>query len=329
MKGKLVLLLMVIFSLMMGFNQSELVAKNINAQNIVIICGPKSPASIPFLRMKETKALGDDVQIEVEIYGSMEKMMAVAGKNNYGFLKLPVHVAAILYNKGFDVQLLNVGVWGGGMCLVTTDPDCNKWKDLQGKKLYVPSKNSPPDIVTQQLLKRHGLNAKEDVEIVYSNHVEIAQLLETGKAKYAIDVEPFVTNHREQNKKYKVISNLRDEWMKNENNWDLPSFGVIINNQLLLENKRLVEKFNQEYKKSMEWTVANPAQAGELAEKYLHANKKLLEKAMNNFGFIFKSATEGKNDIEKYYDVLFDFKPQTIGGKNPDENFYYQKDRGM
>lgn len=88
--------------------------------------------------------------------------------------------------------------------------------------------------------------------------------------------------------------------------------------------KELLKSFNQAYREALRWTVANPQAAGKLAQKYLNANGKFIENAMPNFNFVFKTARESRMDIEKYCNVLLKSKPESVGGKIPDEKFYFE-----
>lgn len=40
--------------------------------------------------------------------------------------------------------------------------------------------------------------------------------------------------------------------------------------------------------------------------------------------FIYESAETAKKSLEKYFNILVDYKPETVGGKIPDETFYYK-----
>jgi hypothetical protein len=42
-----------------------------------------------------------------------------------------------------------------------------------------------------------------------------------------------------------------------------------------------------------------------------------------NYKFDFKTASESRVNIEKYCKVLFGAKPESVGGKIPDEKFYF------
>lgn len=295
-------------------------------ENKVTVVLPKSPASIPVIRMIETKALGSDVNVDLKLYSDMEKMMVLATKNEYSYIGVPVHTAVTLNNKGLDVKLLNVMLWGG-MCLSTTDPNCNTWKDLKGKQLFVPAKGSVPDIMTQYFLKKLGNITGDDMKIVYSNHANIAQFIKSSKAHYAIDAEPFVTFNKKNVKNYRIISDFNDAFKKTQGNeYSMPNFGIVVNGEFSNKNKEQVKKFNEELKKAIQWTVDNPNKAGALAKKYLNANGELIKEAMPNLNFVYKNSIESKECIEQYCKLLSSFKPESIGGKIPDEEFYYKNE---
>lgn len=173
--------------------------------------------------------------------------MALASGGNYGVLIVPVHTAANLYNKEIGVELINVCGWGG-MYLSTTDPDCNSWGDLGGKELYVPSKGSVPDILTQYFLNQHGLVIGEDVELVYSSHIEIAQLLSAGTIKYAVDAQPYVTSNTKNVQNYKVISKFAEEWRLIQGaGYTMPANCMVANSEYLSGNEEIITAFNQKF----------------------------------------------------------------------------------
>ena len=177
----------------------------------IVIAAPKSPAALAALQLQDSNMMLNNSEIRVELYPSMEAMITLAQSETVDFILLPVNTAAVLHNKGFRIKMMNVFQWGG-LYLSTTDPECREWKDLKGKTLYVPSKGSVPDLATQLFLDKHNLITGTDLDIVYSNHNEIAQLLSAGKISYAVDVQPFVTLHRTKLKDYFIISEYSDEW---------------------------------------------------------------------------------------------------------------------
>jgi NitT/TauT family transport system substrate-binding protein len=85
----------------------------------------------------------------------------------------------------------------------------------------------------------------------------------------------------------------------------------------------LQTSFNNELAEAIEWTNNNPTEAGALANKYINANSELIANALPGFRFEYKSSADSKEDLEQDFNVLLELKPETIGGKLPDDNFYY------
>ena len=292
-------------------------------QTVVTVVAPKSPATIPVLRMIENDCMGENIKLDLQLYGDMEAMMALASGGDYGILIVPVHTAANLKNKGIDVKMVNAFGWGG-MYLSTTDPDCSSWKDLDGKELYVPAKGSVPDIMTQYFLSQNGLELGKNVEVVYSSHAEIAQLIAAGTIQYAVDAQPFVTSNLKNVDGYRVISEFAEDWKLTQGEaYSMPGNCTVVNSDYLSENESVVLDFNKKFSDAIRWTVENPDEAGALANTYLNANAELIAAAMPGFCLDYKSAADARNDVEEYFKVLLELKPESIGDKIPDESFYY------
>lgn len=327
MKTRLMLILLLIIILLFGCSRSsKITTPDEKLQNTIIVSAPKTAATIPLLRMIDSNALGTGVKIDLKLFGDLEKLMVIAVREDYGFLILPIHTAAILYNKGIDVRLLNVNVWGG-IYLSSTDADFHQWQDLKGKQLYLPNKGSVPDILARYFLEENGLKIDEHLEIVNATYPQIAQLFVMEKIKYAVDGEPFATSNKTYVQNYRVILDFVEEWKKTaDDKYSLPAYGVVVNDDFRVANQAFVKIFNQEYRRAVQWTLTNPDEAGVLAEKYLNLDKEMITKAIPGFNFSYQPALNAKMALEKYYGVLYNSKPESIGGKVPNENFYYQEE---
>lgn len=327
MKTRLMLILFLIIILLFGCSRSsKKTTPDEKLQNTIIVSAPKTVATIPLLRMIDSNALGAGVKIDLQLFGDLEKLMVIAVREDYGFLILPIHTAAVLYNKGVDVKLMHVSVWGG-IYLSSTEDDCQQWQDLKGQQLYLPNKGSVPDILARYFLEENGLKMGENLEIINTTYPQIAQLFKMEKIKYAVDGEPFATSNKTYVQNYRVILDFCEEWKKTSGDkYSLPAYGVVVNEDFLKENQAFVKIFNREYSRAVQWVSANPAEAGVLAEKHLNLNSKLITKAIPGLNFSYQLALNAKMTIEKYYNILFNSKPESIGGKVPNENFYYQEE---
>ena len=300
-----------------------------NARTIMTVVAPKSPAAIPILRMVESNCMGKNVEINLRLYNSTEAMVTLAFRGNYAVMIVPPHTAANLYNKGVNIKVLSVINWGG-IYLCTIDPNCSGWDDLEGKEIYVPSKGSVPDILTQYLLDQNNLAVGKNVRIVYSSNAEIAQLIASGRIHYAINVQPYVSSNLKSVKGYRIVSDFAKDWKLTQGKeYSMPSNCAISNSTYLGRNEKLIQNFNRELSNAVEWVVENPEEAGKLANVYLNANAEMITNAMPGFCFKYKSAADAEDDMEKYFTVLYGLKPESIGNKVPDDNLFYIPNKKM
>lgn len=307
-------------------NGASTVAGDVDKKEITIKIGaPKAPPTLPLLKMIEDNVMGDNVKLELENWDTPEALIGMVQDGQHDIFAFPLTVVAKLYNKGVGVKLMNVNTWGVSF-LATTNPEVKDWADLKGRTLYVTLQSSPVDAYTQYFLSKADLKPGEDVNIIYATQIEIAQLMSAGKAENATLIEPQLTLAKTKNPNITVISSFGDQWKKyNNDDSKLPTAGIGTTSKFAEEHPDVVKKFNEEYKKALEWVKANPKEAGKLGQEKLGINAAAIEKAMPNMDLEFKSATDADKELQTMYQVLYNFKPDMIGGKIPDSGMYFSK----
>ena len=111
-------------------------------------------------------------------------------RKDIDFMAIPINVAANLYNKGVDLKLLNVSIWGN-YGIVSSNPNIKSIKDLKGQTLAVPSRGDMPDIIIQKLLKENGMDYKKDIKIAYMpTPIDGLAMVAKGKIENAFLPEP-------------------------------------------------------------------------------------------------------------------------------------------
>lgn len=336
MKKLLAFLLVAAMSLTMlgcggGGSESSAVEKSTAASSepasgekvAVRIGAPKAPPTLPILHMIEDNVLGDDVDLQLDIWNAPDQLIAMVQDGNHDLFAFPLTVVAKLSNKGIPVKLMNVNTWGVTYFL-TTDPEFKTWSDLKGKTVYVPLQSSPPDALTQYFLNDAGLKVGEDVNISYASMPEVTSLLLSGEAVYATSIEPQCTIAMAKDDKIIRALSFEDEWQRVTNtDTMIPNAGFGGMAPFLEENPELAERFQKAYAESLQWVLDNPAEAGKLAEKYLEMPAPMIEKAIPNMGLHYKSAVDSEKELDMFYNLLNDFDPSMIGGKIPDKSMYY------
>ena len=89
------------------------------------------------------------------------------------------------------------------------------------------------------------------------------------------------------------------------------------------EEPELAAQFQAAYEESVQWVLDHPAEAATLAEEYLGMKAAIVEAAIPNMGLTFKSAQDAKEELDTFYNLLYNFEPSMIGGKLPDEGLFY------
>ncbi|MDO9266982.1 MAG: ABC transporter substrate-binding protein [Sulfurimonas sp.] len=299
----------------------------------IVISGPFASVSHPILHMIETNALSDVAdKIEFKVWKNPDELRAMAIKGDVDFLALPTNTAAILNNKGVDIKLLNVSVWGI-LGMISRDNTLKSLKDFKGKKIAVPFRADMPDIVFKQLLKKEGLDPKKDFELVYvASPVDAMQMLIMRRIDHALLAEPAISMALRKTKSFPVSLvapelyrsvDLQEEWGKIfGTNGDIPEAGVAVMGRM--KNEHVIKRFQEEYAKSLAWYKANQKEAGKLVVKTLDMlNQDGVTDSISHVRFKNISAADAKKDLEFFFNILKEEDPKSIGDKLPKDSFYY------
>ncbi|MFW5800013.1 MAG: ABC transporter substrate-binding protein [Spirochaetota bacterium] len=324
LKKSISIFIIILFALLIINCGSEEQEQNSTNNMTLNIKAPKISPALTFARIIENKAFNDNIKVDFTLLSSPTEIPPILQKESADLVFMPLNLAAKLYNKGVNYQLYNVVIWGL-LNIVTSDPDINDWKDLKGKELYVFGKGSTPDILTQFLLKKNGLTPGKDIKLIYKQPEQNAQLIIANKIKVAVLPEPVSTLTKLKNEKAKVIIDYNEEWKKLvSDNIELAQAGIMINKDFAENNKETVKKISELYRKEIKYLLNNPEPIAELAVKHkIAANENLIIKSIDKLGLRYKSAEDSMKEVKEYFKVLYNFNPQTIGGKLPDDDFYY------
>ena len=294
------------------------------AEPVTITVGvPKAPPALPVLHMIEDQLLGENVNINLDVWAGPEQLIAMVQDEGHDLFAFPLTVVAKMYNNGVPVRLMNVNTWGVTY-FMTTDPDFQSWEDLKDQTVYIPLKSSPPDALTQYFLDEAGLKVGEDVELVYATMPEVSALLASGEAKYATLIEPQCTIAMSKNENVRRAFSFESEWQRTTGTETMiPNAGFGTTQRFLDANPELAAQFQAAYEESVQWVLDNPEAAGELAAKYLELPAPVIAKAIPNMGICFKTPQDAHAELDTFYNLLNDFDAQMIGGKLPDEGMFY------
>jgi len=324
---KIILALALLFTINAGADEVKKVEK-------LILSGPMASVSHPLIHMIETGALNDVAEkVEFKLWKSPDELRAYTLRGGADFIAVPTNVGANLYNKGVDIKLLNVSVWGI-LNILTRDKTKKTLKDFVGCEIAMPFRADMPDIVFEEIVKKQGLDPKKDFKLRYlSSPIDAMQMLILRRVDHALLAEPATSIALRKTGSFplKIIApdlyrgpDLQKEWgeaFKVESK--IPEAGIAVIGDMI-KNEYIVKRFNEEYAKSLAWYKANPKEAGEMMVKTIPMlDAEGVADSIAHVQLDVVSAKDAKKDLEFFYDILKSNNPKTIGGKLPDEGFYY------
>ncbi|MBL6970179.1 MAG: ABC transporter substrate-binding protein, partial [Campylobacterales bacterium] len=142
-------------------------ASNFKKLDKIVLSGPMASVSHPLIHIIETGALKDVAQnIEFRMWKNPDELRALTLKGGADFIAIPTNVAANLYNKGVNIKLVNVSIWGI-LNILTRDKNLKTLADFKGKEIAMPFRADMPDIVFEEIVKAQGLDPKKDFKLKY------------------------------------------------------------------------------------------------------------------------------------------------------------------
>ena len=299
----------------------------------IVIAGPFASVSHPILHMIKTGALKDVAQeVEFRLWKNPDELRAIAIKGDVDFLALPTNTAAILNNKGVDIRLLNVSIWGI-LGMISREDNLKTLRDFKGKKIAVPFRADMPDIVFKQLLKRQGLDPKKDFELVYvASPIDAMQMLIMRRIDHSLLAEPAISVALRKTKSFPISIvapdlyrsvDLQEEWAKVfKTNGDIPEAGMAVMGSM--KDEHVISRFQEEYKKSLLWYQTHPTLAGVMvADKIELLTEDGVADSIEHVRLKVVSAKDAKKDLEFFFNILMEEDPKSVGNKLPQDSFYY------
>ncbi len=286
------------------------------------------PAGAPTISiikaMKEQPAIADGVTVEYEMVKSPDLMASKLIKGELAAAIVPSNLAIKLYNKGIDYKYAATGVWG--ILYIVGNEEVNGWQDLKGKTITMIGRGLTPDIVTRHLLKANGLEPDVDVTFEYvDGATNLAPMFISGKSSISIMPEPMLSKVMTKKQDSKILFDLQAEWKNATGTSDsYPQAGMLIKGDIIANHPMVAKALLDTYNESITWVNQNPTEVSTYADELkIGTHGKLISKALPRMNLMFKNAIDSKTALETYYQVLFDASPKAIGGKMPDDNFYF------
>jgi NitT/TauT family transport system substrate-binding protein len=299
------------------------------AKTTILTATLKGPSAMAMISMIENKpVLGKNFQTEFEIENEPNLVQAMIMEGVPDFAVVPTTMAALLYNKGQSYVLAAIPVWGT-LYLFGSDTSIHSWDGLKGKRVSLMAKGNTPDVLFRYLATANGIIPEKDFTLDYSfpGHIDLANAIASRISDLGVISEPLVSLVQQKNPKIMPLLDLNLEWEKQfGDSIPFTQTALLVKKEFAVKHPELVDEYLKTLKESIDWVNSHPAEAAALIKKYdILPDSALAAVSIPRCNLKFAYASEEKEGIQEYLKVFYTFNPLIIGGKLPDEEFYYKK----
>ena len=275
--------------------------------------------------IKEEENIKSSYKTSYTIESNDKKLVESLNKKEVDIALIPTDMAAKVYNKNSSYQIC-ASIGQGSYYLVTSDPEVIGFNStLINKEIAIAGESSMTDNIVKAILKKNNID-ETLVKFKYTNTVpELVKTLTLGEIYTGIVPETSLTSLLYKHSGLKILASTNDAY---ENTFDIsegyPQFSVIVRKDFAKNNKEYVNKFLSKVKESIEFVNNNPLQAGAYGEELkIPIKPQILSKAIKRCNLKFIEIDKFKQNYEYFFDILYNYNNEAVGGTVPDESIYH------
>lgn len=296
------------------------------ADGALRVAGLKGPTTMGLVNLLSMEKDGTaSLDYDLQLYGAADEIVPKLIKGELDMAAIPANLAATLYQKtngGIQVMAVNTL---GVLYVVEKGNTVHSFADLKGRTILSTGKGTTPEYVLRYLLKKNGLDPDKDVKIeYYSEASEVtAQMAAAKKDAIAVLPQPYVTAAQMKDSDLRVVLDLTREWNR-VCDTQLITGVTVVRTEYAKQNPDVIAAFLTDYQKSVKAANEDIDGTAALCEEVgVVAKAAIAKKALPKCNIVYRNGQEMKKDISAYLQVLYDASPAAVGGKLPDDNFYY------
>lgn len=295
--------------------------------NVTALKGPTAMGMVSLMDDVDNGKV-DNENYKFTIAASIDEVTPAISQGETDIAAVPANVASVLYNKlEGGVQVLAVNTLGV-LYIVENGDTVQSAADLKGKTIYASGKGATPEYALNYILQQNGLDPAADVTIEWkSEHSECVAALAQDPSGIAMLPQPFVTTAQMKNPDLRVALDLTEEWDKVQEDAQEPGAlltgVVVVRTEFAKENPEAVSDFLERYKASVDFVNENVDEAAQLVGQYDIVTAEVAQTAIPECNIVCITGDEMQEKLFGYLSVLNDQNPEAVGGKLPDDDFYY------
>ena len=293
--------------------------------NVFVLTGPTGVGAVSMMQQAEN---GNGLEnYHITAVSAPTEIVSKISNGEADIAAISTNLAAKLYQvTDGEVQILAVNTLGVLYVLTNAGPEVESLADLAGKTVYTTGKGANPEYIINYLLEKNGLDPEKDLTIEYkADGNELTAVWAQDPTAVIIAPQPAATAITLRYEGSSAALDLTEEWEKVSPDSALMMGCIIARKAFINENPDTISHFLTDYEASVRQTEIDPDQTAALCETYgIVAKAEIAKKALPACNICFITGEEMKSGLTGYLEVLLSQDPQSVGGKLPDEGFWYE-----
>ncbi|ARE41986.1 putative sulfonate/nitrate transport system substrate-binding protein [Rhodovulum sp. P5] len=289
---------------------------------------PATPSAV-FARAVASDSFQTDAPgARFDVWKSTDQMRAGIASGRFRLFATSTYAAAGFFNRGAGVRMVNVVTWGV-LYVMARDDSIRRIDDLAGKKVLLSNRHEAPDLLFRLALGWAGLEAGRDVTLDYvGSPGEAVPLFLSGRGDVAVMHEPAATAaliraERAGLPLFRAIDITEVYGHHTGRGPRIPQVGLAASSDLLDTAPEIVAAAHHACVDAGAWVLAHPDVAGAATAPLLGLPAPVIARSLPFVHLDVVSAREAQEDIAAYLNNLMALAPGIVGGRLPEDGFYW------
>lgn len=289
--------------------------------NLVMLTGPTGMGAAKLIEDNLTDATLNPY--EVTMLPDNNQAVAMLSNGEADIAALSTSVASTLYHKTNDISVLAINTLGVLYLLEKGDRSVGSIEELKGKTIWATGQGANPEYILEKLMTSAGLDPETDVTVEWMTAEEVQAKMISEEGGIAMLPVPASTALTLQDSSIKQVVDLSAEWKRLVNS-GLPMGCVVARNDFIEENPDAVARFLKDYEDSITYMQSGNADCPQLVvDAGISPSLAVAEAALPDSSLTFVTGASMHALLQAYYVIMFQGNPDSIGGGQPYDDFYY------
>ncbi len=286
-----------------------------DAYCVGVLRGPTAVAFAPLIEdasMGRPATLSDGRAVEIAAFPTPNELIGAYVAGRVDAATLPSNAAAILAGRGLPIEVSATFLWG---VLYLVGPAGERLSEVAGEVETI-GRGATPDFIFRYILREEGLSERVVPSYGFAQ-VELSQLLIAGRERYGVLPEPFVTQVLRQNPALGIVADLQQLFRRHA--------GVPLPQTVLVARPQpsVSEELVAILAGSVSEVLDSPVDAGATVETLgIGLDAATVVEALPRLNLRVESAADSEAALRRYFEILFSFAPEAVGGALPEDSFY-------